>query len=111
MPAGTPVRAAAAGEVALISEELGGLGAIVLIRHRDDLMTTYATLSDVAVQQGDAVQAGQIIGEVVAPRPAGAAVRRLPRHHQRRPDPLHRRLSPGPPAAPAHLDGGAGATR
>jgi murein DD-endopeptidase MepM/ murein hydrolase activator NlpD len=67
VPAGTPVRAAAAGEVALISEELGGLGAIVLIRHRDDLMTTYATLSDVAVEQGEQVGAGQVIGEV-APR-------------------------------------------
>ena len=66
VPAGTPVRAAASGEVALISEELGGLGAIVLIRHRDDLMTTYATLSDVAVRQGDTVQAGQVIGEVSA---------------------------------------------
>ena len=67
VPAGTQVRAAGAGEVALISEELGGLGAIVLIRHPDDLMTTYATLSDVKVSQGDQVSAGQVIGEV-APR-------------------------------------------
>lgn len=67
VPAGTSVRAAGDGEVALISEELGGQGTIVLIRHRDDLMTTYSTLSDVSVQKGDAVQSGQVIG-VVAPR-------------------------------------------
>lgn len=53
--------------MALISEELGGIGTIVLIRHRDDLMTTYSTLTDVTVTKGDSVQAGQVIGEV-APR-------------------------------------------
>lgn len=67
VPAGTPVRAAAAGEVALISEELGGLGTIVLIRHQDDLMTTYSTLSNVRVERGQSVQAGTVIGDV-APR-------------------------------------------
>ena len=64
---GTPVKAAAAGEVALISEELGGQGTIVLIRHNDDLMTTYSTLSDVTVTKGAKVSAGQVIGKV-APR-------------------------------------------
>jgi murein DD-endopeptidase MepM/ murein hydrolase activator NlpD len=67
VPAGTPVRAAGSGEVALISQELGGQGTIVLIRHRDDLMTTYSTLANVTVAKGDPVNAGQVIG-VVAPR-------------------------------------------
>jgi murein DD-endopeptidase MepM/ murein hydrolase activator NlpD len=67
VPAGTQVQAAAPGEVALVSEALGGLGTIVLVRHRDDLITTYSTLSDVRVQEGDAVQSGQVLG-VVAPR-------------------------------------------
>jgi murein DD-endopeptidase MepM/ murein hydrolase activator NlpD len=67
VPAGTPVRAAGAGEVKLISDELGGLGAIVLIEHGDNLMTTYSTLSDVSVSVGQSVSAGQVIGEV-APR-------------------------------------------
>ncbi len=67
VPAGTPVNAAGDGEVALISEELGGQGTIVLIRHRDDLMTTYSTLSNVTVNKGDTVRAGQPIGSV-APR-------------------------------------------
>jgi lipoprotein NlpD len=67
VPAGTSVQAAAPGEVALISEALGGLGTIVLVRHRDDLITTYSTLSDVRVSEGQQVQAGQVLG-VVAER-------------------------------------------
>ncbi len=67
MPAGTPVHAAAAGEVALVSEALGGLGTIVLVRHKDDLITTYSTLADVRVKEGDRVTAGQVLG-AVAPR-------------------------------------------
>lgn len=62
--AGTPVKAAAPGEVALISEALGGLGTIVLVRHRDDLITTYSTLSDVRVTEGQQVTSGQVIGVV-----------------------------------------------
>jgi murein DD-endopeptidase MepM/ murein hydrolase activator NlpD len=64
VPAGTPVRVAAPGEVALISEALGGLGTIVLVRHRDDLITTYSTLSEVRVTEGDQVQTGQVLGIV-----------------------------------------------
>ncbi len=64
---GTPVRAAAEGQVALISEEIGGAGAIVLISHTDDLMTTYSVLSGVTLQKGERVSAGQVIGSV-APR-------------------------------------------
>lgn len=67
VPAGTPVKAAANGEVALISDELGGIGTIVLIRHPDNMMTTYSTLSGVTVKKGDSVAAGQTIG-TVAPR-------------------------------------------
>ncbi len=67
VPAGTAVKASGDGEVALISNELGGQGSIVLIRHRDDLMTTYSTLTDVTVKKGDTVRAGQTIGKV-APR-------------------------------------------
>jgi len=64
---GTPVRAAASGEVALISEEIGGAGTIVLISHSDDLLTTYSVLSGVTLKKGDRVSAGQVIG-TVAPR-------------------------------------------
>ena len=67
VPAGTAVHAAAPGEVALVSEALGGLGTIVLVRHKDDLITTYSTLSDVRVKEGDRVTTGQVLG-VVAKR-------------------------------------------
>lgn len=64
VPAGTAVKAAAPGEVALVSEALGGLGTIVLVRHKDDLITTYSTLSNVKVKEGDRVTAGQTLGTV-----------------------------------------------
>ncbi len=64
VPAGTSVKAAGDGTVALVSEEIGGMGTIVLIRHNDDLMTTYSTLSDVTVSKDDPVSAGQVIGKV-----------------------------------------------
>lgn len=61
---GTPVHAAAAGEVAAVTDAVGGLGTIVLIRHQDDLITTYSTLTGVTVKEGDRVQSGQVIGKV-----------------------------------------------
>jgi murein DD-endopeptidase MepM/ murein hydrolase activator NlpD len=64
---GAPVRSAASGEVALISQEIGGGGSIVLISHADDLMTTYSVLEGVTLEKGDRVAAGQVIGSV-APR-------------------------------------------
>ena len=64
---GAPVRAAGDGEVALISEEIGGSGTIVLISHSDDLLTTYSVLTGVTLEKGDRVSAGQVIGNV-APR-------------------------------------------
>lgn len=67
VPAGTAVHVAAPGEVALVSEALGGLGTIVLVRHKDDLITTYSTLSNVKVKEGDKVTTGQVLG-TVAPR-------------------------------------------
>jgi murein DD-endopeptidase MepM/ murein hydrolase activator NlpD len=66
VPAGTPVRASGPGEVALVSESLGGLGTIVLIRHADDLMTVYGRVDGVTVQRGQQVAQGQQIGVVAA---------------------------------------------
>ena len=69
-PAGTQVVAAAPGQVALVSEALGGnLGTVILVRHADQVLTVYGRVNaDVA--QGDRVQAGQVIG-TVAPAPSG----------------------------------------
>ncbi|MSU88955.1 peptidoglycan DD-metalloendopeptidase family protein [Rhodobacteraceae bacterium 2CG4] len=64
--AGAPVRAASDGEVALISESLGGLGTIVLIRHEGNMMTVYGRVTDVSLSKGDKVSRGQQIGSVAA---------------------------------------------
>ena len=63
-PAGSKVVAAMDGEVALVSQSLGGLGTIVLMRHRDELLTVYGRIDGVTVKKGDIVSAGQQIGVV-----------------------------------------------
>jgi lipoprotein NlpD len=63
-PAGAPVLAAADGEVALVSQSLGGLGTIVLVRHGGDLLTVYGRVDGVSVAKGDPVSQGQQIGVV-----------------------------------------------
>ncbi|MBL1437896.1 MAG: peptidoglycan DD-metalloendopeptidase family protein [Rhodobacteraceae bacterium] len=62
--ANATVRAAGEGTVALVSDSLGGLGTIVLIRHSNDLMTVYGRVTDVTVAKGDTVSRGQTIGKV-----------------------------------------------
>jgi murein DD-endopeptidase MepM/ murein hydrolase activator NlpD len=66
-PPGAPVVAAEDGEVALVSEALGGLGTIVLLRHGDDLLTVYGRIAEVSVSKGEIVQRGQRIGVVAEP--------------------------------------------
>jgi murein DD-endopeptidase MepM/ murein hydrolase activator NlpD len=70
-PAGSPVVAAADGEVALVSQSLGGLGTIVLLRHPNDLLTVYGRVDGVTVQKGEIVEAGQTIGVVSDAAPPG----------------------------------------
>ncbi len=65
-PPGSAVGAAGDGQVALVSESLGGYGTIVLIRHRDSLLTLYGRIEQVTVSKGDRVRQGEQIG-VVAP--------------------------------------------
>ena len=64
----------AANEKALVQAVLDGivkktgkdthLGEYVLLEHRNDLLTLYAQLQNVAVKEGDKVKARQVIGEV-----------------------------------------------
>lgn len=65
-PVGSPVVAAASGEVALVSQSLGGLGTIVLVRHPGDYLTVYGRIDRVTVQKGDIVSQGQQIGAVAS---------------------------------------------
>ena len=67
-PAGTPVHAADAGEVALLESvgESGGYGNFLCIQHRPHLATCYAHLSAVAegMKLGAHVTRGEVIGLV-----------------------------------------------
>jgi len=61
---GTPIKSAAAGVVALISEPVGGLGKIILIKHKDSIISIYGRVKNIKVVKGDRVEPGQVIGSV-----------------------------------------------
>jgi murein DD-endopeptidase MepM/ murein hydrolase activator NlpD len=63
------VRAVDEGVVVVVSESLGDLGTIVLIRHSNDLLTVYGRVSNVTVNKGDTVTQGQVIGSVATATP------------------------------------------
>ena len=63
-PLGTPVLATRAGRVS-VSDFLGGYGLTVILRHDDgSLESRYAHLSQLAVQAGEWVEQGEVIGLV-----------------------------------------------
>lgn len=68
-PAGTPVKAADAGSVTVISSDTNGKG-IIILRHANNLLTVYVGVANVAVKKGDSVKRGQEIGKVAAGDPA-----------------------------------------
>lgn len=63
---GTPIRAAAAGEVIVAkgSGWNGGYGSYVVVKHGNGAQTLYAHMSSVAVSVGATVDAGETIGAV-----------------------------------------------
>jgi murein DD-endopeptidase MepM/ murein hydrolase activator NlpD len=63
-PVGTPVMAAAAGEVISAGWNSGGYGNLVKIRHPDDSVTVYAHNSRILVRPGQTVEQGQQISEM-----------------------------------------------
>jgi murein DD-endopeptidase MepM/ murein hydrolase activator NlpD len=63
-PSGTPVLAAAAGEVAYAGDSVPGYGNLVLIKHTDGWVTAYALLGSYNVRIKDRVAQGQQIGVV-----------------------------------------------
>lgn len=62
--AGTEVRAAAAGRVGYVGDDLAGQGLTVLVVHRDGWRSVYGHLGSSTVRDGDDVRAGQQIGTV-----------------------------------------------
>jgi len=61
---GTPIHAAAAGEVVYSDHRLTGYGRLIIIRHRHDLFTAYAHNQRNLVRKGDKVKAGDVIARV-----------------------------------------------
>ena len=66
VPSGTPIRAAAAGRVALLqsSGASGGYGNFTCVQHSGSLSTCYAHQSSFATSMGASVAKGQVIGYV-----------------------------------------------
>ncbi|ATO16484.1 peptidase M23 [Micromonospora sp. WMMA2032] len=62
MPAGTPIRAAAAGTVVKAGDVGDGYGNSVFVDHHNGYLTHYAHQSRLLVDVGDKVKAGQVIG-------------------------------------------------
>jgi murein DD-endopeptidase MepM/ murein hydrolase activator NlpD len=63
-PAGAPFKAAAAGTVVYVGNQIPGYGWLVLIRHNDGIMSAYAYAQSVSVRENQSVTQGQIIGLV-----------------------------------------------
>lgn len=60
-PSGTAVKAAGGGTVAAITRDTANVP-IVVVRHRDGLMTVYTGLDSLSVSKGDQLSAGQQLG-------------------------------------------------
>ena len=63
-PWGTPVLAAASGQVLLATRAGGGYGIEIILDHGDGLRTVYGHLSELDIQAGEEVSRGQLIGLV-----------------------------------------------
>lgn len=66
VPAGTNVRAALSGVVAVV-ENGAAAGTTVILDHQDGRRTLYSGLKKVKVEPGDTVKQGQVIGQVGEP--------------------------------------------
>lgn len=63
-PEGTPVKAVAAGVVALVDESFGTYGRTVVLQHGGDDYSIYSSLGKISVTKGTKVTKGQVIGTV-----------------------------------------------
>ena len=61
---GSPVFAAASGNVALITDNTENFGKIVLIRHKNNLISIYGRVAKVLVKKNEVVTKGQKIGSM-----------------------------------------------
>ncbi|MES2984986.1 MAG: M23 family metallopeptidase [Pseudomonadota bacterium] len=61
---GTPIRAAQGGEVAFVGQDTKNYGNIVILRHADGEMTSYAHAREIIVKKGAQVPSGSVLGYV-----------------------------------------------
>jgi murein DD-endopeptidase MepM/ murein hydrolase activator NlpD len=61
---GAPVTVAANGTVAFVGDNIKNFGKLVLVKHDGGIITAYAHLNDIFVEEGDILRAGQGIGSV-----------------------------------------------
>ena len=61
---GVPIAAAQAGEVAFVGDDAKNYGKIVILRHADGDMTSYAHAQSIVVKKGDRVNRGTTLGYV-----------------------------------------------
>ena len=61
---GTPVYAAAAGQVVYSDQRLSGYGKLIIVRHSQDMFTAYAHNQRNLVRKGDRVKKGDVIARV-----------------------------------------------
>ena len=62
-PAGTAVRAAAAGEVVYAGDGLRAYGNLVIIKHSDDFISAYGHNRKLLVKETEKIKVGQVIAE------------------------------------------------
>lgn len=67
--AGTPVKAAAAGTIAAITQNTNG-AKIIVVRHTGNILTVYVNVEDLSVVKDDSVSQGQTIAKVAEGSPS-----------------------------------------
>jgi murein DD-endopeptidase MepM/ murein hydrolase activator NlpD len=63
LPMGTDIHAAESGRVHYVGDGLKGYGNLILIRHPNGWVSTYAHADKALVKAGDEVKRGQVIGK------------------------------------------------
>ena len=61
---GAPVMASANGTVAFVGDNIKNFGKLVLVKHDGGIITAYAHLDSISVNEGDILAAGDLIGSV-----------------------------------------------
>jgi lipoprotein NlpD len=69
VPAGTTVKAAAAGTIAAITQNTNG-AQIIVVRHTGNILTVYVNVSNLTVSKDDSVTQGQAMASVAAGSPS-----------------------------------------